>query len=158
MKSLICLLILCAFAFASFAQTPFNYKYKSRLDLMWNGGFYIIYVNENGDALIVKGNYNRKNNDDAPDYKNVSVSKTFKLKSANEYFAALRKLATLPRNDNFNDNGDCPLAQLYFNGQKIFSGSYMINSAMEFQRPLMGNLPRNFSPYHQESNPWYQSR
>jgi hypothetical protein len=158
MKRLTCFLLLCTLsASALFAQVQFAHKYKSRLDLMWNDGFYIIYANENGDGLVVKGNYDRKTSNDAPEYKNVKVSKPFKLKTANAYFSALRKLAAQPRKDDFHDKGDCPLAQLYFNGQQIFSGSYMINSAMEFQRPLIGNLPPDFSPYREKGNPWYQS-
>ena len=118
--------------------------YNVQADIRLGSKFYSIYINELGNAYVIKGNgtyYTETLKVESSD-----TSKTFKLDSAKKFFKTLNEVKANPIKKG-NRAGTAQRAEVFWNHQKIYDSYAWDETFWDLFRPIMEQLPKCFNPF-----------
>jgi hypothetical protein len=117
--------------------------YPARTDVRFGNKFYSVFVNEQGDAYVIRGigtNYT-----EVLKIEKADTSNRVKLDSAKVFFDRLKEIQTSPVYDT--SSPDAPRVEIYCNNHKIYDSYIWSNEFLNLFRPVMMQLPNGFNPF-----------
>lgn len=124
--------------------------YNVRTDIRFGTKFYSIFINEQGQAYVIKGvdSYYR----DTLKIESSDTSKIFKLDSAKVFFDSLNKIKVHPIVGAFYD--DAPRVEIYYDHQKIYDAYSWDETFWVLFRPIMEQIPKGYNPFRVSDYPF----
>lgn len=119
-------------------------SYIVQADIRFGNKFYSIYLNELGNAYVIKGdgtNYSEPLKIESSD-----TSRIFKLDSAKRFFEILSEVKFNPIK-NVSRIGTAQRGEVYYNHQKIYDSYAWDESFWNLFGPIMEQIPKGFNPF-----------
>ena len=124
--------------------------YTVRNDIRWGRSFFSIFIQEDGRAYVVKGTGTFYT--DSLKIISADTSAVFTLDSSKVYFRELNNIKSNPIIDS--SRSDAPRIEIYYHQKKIYDSYFWGEPFWKMFRPIMGQLPKGFSPFRVNEKPF----
>ena len=135
--------------FSCKAQTN-REQYKVRADIRLSTKFYSIYMNEEGQAYVIKGNSSYYT--DTLKIESSDTSNVFKIDSVKVFFENLNKIKANPIIGV--KRVDAPRVEIFYDHQKIYDAYRWDETFWNLFRPIMEEIPKGFNPFRESDKPF----
>ena len=125
--------------------------YTVRTDIRLGNKFYSVFVNQDGNAYVIKGRGTVYT--ESLTVANADTSKRFRSDAMKIFFNKVRSMKEHPI-INMPDITDASRIEIYCDTKKVLDSYGLRKPYMDLFIPIMGKLPKGYNPFFANEHPF----
>jgi hypothetical protein len=124
--------------------------YNVQADIRLGNKFYSIYLNDDGEGYVIKGDGSYYT--DTLKVQSSDTSNVFKIDSVKVFFENLNRIKAHPIIGV--NRVDAPRVEIYYDHQKVYDAYKWDATFWNLFRPIMYQIPKGFNPFRADDKPF----